>query len=108
LAQSDFRLWPALARREVGRDRHLEILYADDVLEDVVTGVIPNVDAEGYSRKRSPPAARRRALELLAASGDGCTEAIMIAHGFKIEILDDLVLGRARNLAADRQALHGP
>jgi hypothetical protein len=24
---------------------------------------------------------RRRALELLAASCDGCTEAIMIAHG---------------------------
>jgi hypothetical protein len=27
------------------------------------------------SRKRSPPATRRRALELLEASIDGCTEA---------------------------------
>jgi hypothetical protein len=26
--------------------------------------------------------ARRRALELLAASRDGCTEAIMSAHGY--------------------------
>jgi hypothetical protein len=33
-------------------------------------------------RKRSPPATRRRALELLAASRDGCTEAILVAHGF--------------------------
>jgi hypothetical protein len=27
------------------------------------------------ARKRIPPATRRRALELLAASRDGCTEA---------------------------------
>src|SRR5262245_50420838 len=27
---------------------------------------------------------RRRALELLAASPDGCTEAIMLAHGFPV------------------------
>jgi hypothetical protein len=27
---------------------------------------------------------RRRALELLAASPDGCTEAVMLAHGFSI------------------------
>jgi hypothetical protein len=31
------------------------------------------------SRKRSPPATRRRALELLASCRDGCTEAIMEA-----------------------------
>jgi hypothetical protein len=31
------------------------------------------------NRKRSPPATRRRALELLAASRDGCAEAIMLA-----------------------------
>jgi hypothetical protein len=34
------------------------------------------------ARKRNPPATRRRALELLAASRDGCTEAIRLAHGF--------------------------
>jgi hypothetical protein len=35
-------------------------------------------------RKRRPKADRRRALELLASCRDGCTEAIMIAHGFTI------------------------
>jgi len=34
---------------------------------------------------------RRRALELLETSLDGCTEAIMLAHGFKIELLVELV-----------------
>jgi len=31
--------------------------------------------------------ARRRALELLAASPNGCTEAILIAHGFTVSML---------------------
>jgi hypothetical protein len=35
------------------------------------------------ARKRNPPAACRRALELLAGTRDGCTEAIMLAHGPK-------------------------
>jgi hypothetical protein len=42
-------------------------------------------------RKRNPPATRRRALELLAASRDGATEAIMLAHGFSIEQMVELV-----------------
>jgi hypothetical protein len=33
------------------------------------------------ARKRAPSPNRRRALELLAASPDGATEAIMLAHG---------------------------
>jgi hypothetical protein len=33
---------------------------------------------------------RRRALELLAASPDGCTEAIILAH-FTIDFLVDLI-----------------
>jgi hypothetical protein len=33
------------------------------------------------SRKHIPKATRRRALELLASCRDGCTEAIMLAHG---------------------------
>jgi hypothetical protein len=37
----------------------------------------PRCDA----RKRNPPATRRRALELLASRRDGCTEALMLAHG---------------------------
>jgi hypothetical protein len=30
---------------------------------------------------------------LLAGSRDGCTEAIMLAHGFKIDFLVDLING---------------
>jgi putative ABC transport system substrate-binding protein len=41
-------------------------------------------------RRRLEPA-RRRALELLAASPDGCTEGIMRAHGFSIDFLVSLV-----------------
>ena len=37
---------------------------------------------------RSPSAA---ALELLAASPDGCSEAIMLAHGFTVDFLVDLI-----------------
>jgi hypothetical protein len=43
------------------------------------------------ARKRNPPATRRRALELLAASPDGCTEALMLAHGCSIEPIVELV-----------------
>lgn len=34
---------------------------------------------------------RRRALELLASCADGCTEAILIAHGFTVEQMVELV-----------------
>jgi hypothetical protein len=37
------------------------------------------------------PATRRRPLELLAASPDGCTEAIIVAHGFAVDMLADLI-----------------
>jgi hypothetical protein len=43
------------------------------------------------ARKRIPPATRPRALELLAASRDGCTEAIMIAHGFSIDMMVEMI-----------------
>jgi hypothetical protein len=43
------------------------------------------------ARKRIPPATRRRALELLASCRDGCTEAIMSAHGFSIDMLVELI-----------------
>jgi hypothetical protein len=38
-----------------------------------------------------PKPDRRRALELLAASPDGCTEAIMLAHGFSIEMMVEMI-----------------
>jgi hypothetical protein len=42
-------------------------------------------------RSGSPQPDRRRALELLAASREGCTEAIMIAHGFTVRQMVELV-----------------
>jgi hypothetical protein len=42
-------------------------------------------------RRRPAAATRRRGLELLAASSDGCTEAIMLAHGFTIPQMVELV-----------------
>src|SRR5260370_10941680 len=38
----------------------------------------------------TPKQQRRRALELLEASIDGCTEAIMLAYGFKTELLVEI------------------
>jgi hypothetical protein len=40
------------------------------------------------SRRRTPD--RRRALELLASCPDGCTEAILLAHGFTVAQMVDL------------------
>jgi hypothetical protein len=49
--------------------------------------------------RRRPKPDRRRALELLASCRDGCTEAIMLAHGFSIDMMVGLVnagLGTAK------------
>jgi hypothetical protein len=35
---------------------------------------------------------RRRALQLMARSPNGCTEALMMAYGFPIAMLGDLVM----------------
>jgi hypothetical protein len=35
---------------------------------------------------------RQRALRLLAKAPNGCTEALMLAHGFTSELLDRLVV----------------
>src|SRR5260370_37870492 len=51
-----------------------------------------------HSRGRSPPATGRRAHELPAASRDGCTERVMMVHGFSVDILADMV--RAKLAAA--------
>jgi hypothetical protein len=37
-------------------------------------------------------AEQRRALQLLARSPNGCTEALMMAHGFPMDMLGKLVL----------------
>ena len=53
------------------------------------------------NRKRSPPA-RRRALEMLAGSSDGVPEALMLAHGFSIELLVELVHSELATAGAER------
>src|ERR1700747_1851253 len=58
-------------------------------------------------RKRSPPATRRRALELLASCPDGCTEAIMLAHGFSVEQMVDLVRAGLATAHAERVVAAG-
>jgi uncharacterized metal-binding protein len=43
------------------------------------------------ARRRVAPPTRRRVLALLASCRDGCTEAIMLAHGFSIDMMVELV-----------------
>jgi hypothetical protein len=49
-----------------------------------------------HRRRHGPKPDRRRALELLAASRDGCTEALMLANGFPIEMLVELIVPGSR------------
>jgi hypothetical protein len=42
-------------------------------------------------RWHNPKPDRRRALELLASCPDGCTETIMLVHGFTVGQLDELI-----------------
>jgi hypothetical protein len=41
--------------------------------------------------RRRPKPDRRRALELLASCRNGCTEAIMLAYGFSIDMMVELI-----------------
>jgi hypothetical protein len=50
----------------------------------------------------TPKQQRRRALELLATSRDGCTEAVMLAHGSTVELLVDLVHAGLATAHTDR------
>jgi hypothetical protein len=59
------------------------------------------------SRKHIPKATRRRALELLAGSRDGCTEAIMLAHGFKTEMLVEMVNAGLASVTTERVVAGG-
>jgi hypothetical protein len=49
----------------------------------------------------------RRALELLAASRDGCTEAIMLAHGFTVELMVDLCIAALAIATVERMVVGG-
>jgi hypothetical protein len=55
-----------------------------------------------HRRRHGPKPDRRRALELLAASHDGATEAIMLAHGFTVEQLVELVRTGLASATAER------
>jgi hypothetical protein len=54
-----------------------------------------------------PKQQRRRALESLASSRDGCTEAIMLAHGFKVEFLAGLINARLATAQTERMVAGG-
>jgi hypothetical protein len=58
-------------------------------------------------RKHLPKPNRRRALELLAASRDGCTESMMIAHGFTIDDMAALVHAGLATATAERVVAGG-
>ena len=58
-------------------------------------------------RRRGPKPDRRRALELLASCRDGCTEAIMIAHGFTVEQMVDLCVAGLATATLERMAAGG-
>jgi hypothetical protein len=58
-------------------------------------------------RKRGPKPDRRRALELLASCRDGCTEAIMIAHGFTVEQMVDLCVAGLATATLERMVAGG-
>src|SRR6266567_627410 len=58
-------------------------------------------------RRNRPKPGRRRALELLASCRDGCTEAIMLAHGFTIEQMVELVNAGLAIANAERMVAGG-
>jgi hypothetical protein len=55
----------------------------------------------------TPKQQRCRALELLEASIDGCTEAIMLAYGFKTELLVELVNAGLATASIERMVAGG-
>jgi hypothetical protein len=58
------------------------------------------------NRKRHPKP-HRPALELLASCRDGCTEAILIAHGFTIPQMVELVRAGLATAMAERVVAGG-
>ena len=58
-------------------------------------------------RNRGPKPDRRRALELLAASPDGCSEALMLANGFTVEMLVKLIHTGLASAHAERVGAGG-
>ena len=57
--------------------------------------------------RHGPKPDRRRALELLVSCRDGCIEAIIIAHGFTVEQLVELVRAGLASASAERMVAGG-
>jgi hypothetical protein len=57
--------------------------------------------------RRRPKPDQRRALELLVSSRDGCTEAMMLAHGFTIEQMVELLNAGLATANAERMVAGG-
>ena len=68
---------------------------------------MPRLRPASPSRRRGPKPDRRRALELLAASPDGCTEALMLAHGFTVELMVDLCIAELAIATPERMVAGG-
>jgi hypothetical protein len=67
-----------------------------------------NSPREGGSRHwRGPKPDRRRALEFLASCRDGCTEAMMLAHGFPIDMMVELVNAGLASVTTERVVAGG-
>jgi hypothetical protein len=80
-------------RTSNSNQRHREIVCAPVIAHNVNSdhhAAMPRLRPASPSRRRGPKPDRRRALELLASSRNGCTEAIMLAHGFTVEQMVDL------------------
>jgi hypothetical protein len=63
--------------------------------------------SHAYRRHHGPTPDRRRALELLASCRDDCTEAIILAHGFTVEQMVELVRAGLATAKAERMVAGG-
>jgi len=52
--------------------------------------------------RRRPKPDRQRALELLATCPDGCTEAVMVAHGFTVTQMIELLQAGLTSVTVER------
>jgi hypothetical protein len=62
---------------------------------------------DAMSRRPRTKLDRRRALELLASSPDGCTEAILLAHGFTVDFIVELVRAGFATAGSERVVAGG-
>ena len=65
--------------------------------------VFRGIDLEGcLAASATPSPTAGRALELLAGSRGGCTEAIMLAHGFSIDLMVELIRAGLASVTTER------